>query len=165
MGYGVDVGNRGRDAAIGAGVAMLAATLFIEATFVIHERSLKHALSLLLPAAGYALLVSWLVVPLGAIVGLQMNRIAGDGRFAGIMLRSAIASASIAIAGALLLRIPVDAHRLMTGTGPFHDLPTWWADFRGTLLYFGVVGLYSFPWIAFLAWRRSRISASPRRAG
>ena len=159
------MGNRWRDAAVGAAVAMVAATLWIAAGIGIHDRSVMRGIELLLPAAGYALLVWWVVVPLGAVVGLLMNRIAGDGTLHGIVLRSAIASAFITLAGSLLLRIPLDTHRVITGTGPYHDLKTWWADFLGTVIYFAVVGIYSFPWIASLAWRRSRLTAAPRRAG
>ena len=161
----MEIGSRRRDAAIGAGVAMAAATLFIAATFVAGGASLAHAASLLPAAAGYALLVSWFVVPLGCVVGMQLERIAGDGTPAGVAGRSAAAAALITLAGSLLLRIPVDLYRVMTHTAPFRDVTTWWADYRGTLVYFLWVGLYSFPWIASFAWHRSRLMASSRRAG
>lgn len=143
-----------RDAALGACVAMLAATLFIEATFIASGASFRQAPRLLLAAAGYALLMSWFIAPLGGMVGLQTSRIAGDGQLAGILARSAVAAAFIALAGSLLLRAPVDVYRVMTHSAPFRDVATWWTDFRGTLLYFLWVGVYSFPWIAWFAWYR-----------
>lgn len=160
----VEIGSRRRNAAAGAGVAMAAATLFIAATFAASAASLAEAVSLLPAAAGYALLVSWFVVPLGCAVGMQIERIAGDGKPAGVALRSFAAAALITLAGSLLLRIPIDLYRVMTHTAPFRDVTTWWADYRGTLVYFLWVGLYSFPWIASFAWYRSRVMAS-RRAG
>ena len=158
-------GGRTRDALIGAVVAMLAATLFIAATFMASGASAGRAASMLPAAAGYALLVSWFVIPLGCAVGMQIERIAGEGTLAGVAARSAVAAALITLAGALLLRIPVDVFRIMTNTAPFRDVTTWWADYRGTLIYFVWVGLYSFPWIASFAWHRSRATASSRRAG
>ena len=139
---------------------MVAATLFIAATFVWSGASLARAVSLLPAAAGYALLTSWFIVPLGCVIGMQMERIAGDGMLAGVSVRSAIAAALITLGGSLVLRIPVDVYRVLTGTAPFRDVTTWWADYRGTLVYFLWVGLYSFPWIVLAAWYRSRFMAS-----
>lgn len=158
----MEIGSRSRDACVGVGVAMVAATVFIAATFVYSGSSLARAVSLLPAAAGYALLVSWFVVPLGCIVGMQMKRIAGDGTLAGVAARSAIASALITLGGSLMLRIPVDVYRVITRTAPFRDVTTWWADYRGTLVYFLWVGLDSFAWIVLVAWYRSRRS---RHAG
>jgi hypothetical protein len=150
---------------MGAGVAIVAATVFIAATFVYSSTSLTRAVSLLPAAAGYALLVSWFIVPLGCIIGMQMKRIAGDGALAGVAARSAIAAVLITLGGSLALRIPVDVYRVMTRTAPFRDLTTWWPDYLGTLIYFLWVGLYSFAWIFLAAWYRSRSIASSRRAG
>ena len=157
--------SRSLDAAIGASVAMVAATLFIVATFVWSGTSLTRTASLLPAAVGYALLASWFIVPLGGLVGMQMERIAGDGVLAGIAVRSGIAAALITLGGSLVLRIPVDVYRVVTRTAPFRDVTTWLTDYRGTLVYFFLVGLYSFPWIALAACYRSRLIASSRRAG
>jgi hypothetical protein len=143
---------------------MVAATLFIAATFVWSGAPLAQAVSLLPAAAGYALLVSWFIVPLGCVIGMQLERIAGDGVFAGLALRTATAAALIALGGSLVLRIPVDVYRVWTGSAPFRDVTTWWADYLGTLAYFFWVGLYSFPWIALAAWYRSRSRSLSRRA-
>lgn len=142
---------------------MVAAVLFIAATFVASGASLEEVVP---AAAAYALLMSWFIVPLGCVVGMQMERITGDGTLSGIAGRSAIASALITLGGSLLLRIPIDLYRVMTHHAPFRDVTTWWADFRGgTLVYFLWVGLYSWPWIFSFAWHRSRLMASSRLGG